>query len=164
MYKQIIIVRHGKSSWTNFNLSDHDRPLDERGLKDGPFMANLLAEKGYFPQRLITSTAVRAKATAHFFSERFGIVPEDERSLYHGLPQNYIDQIKLLDENVNTAALFGHNPGITLIANQIKPGSTDNIPTCGIIIATMNLQTPWHKIRFEDMNLKTILVPKNYAP
>ena len=67
MYKQVIIVRHGKSSWANFTISDHDRPLDERGIKDSPFMANWLSELGFFPQRLITSTAVRAKSTARFF-------------------------------------------------------------------------------------------------
>ncbi|HMT51890.1 MAG: histidine phosphatase family protein [Saprospiraceae bacterium] len=164
MYKQVIIVRHGKSSWANFTISDHDRPLDERGIKDSPFMANWLSELGFFPQRLITSTAVRAKSTARFFSDKFGITPDEDRNLYHGLPQNYLDQINLLDEKINTVALFGHNPGITIIANQIKPGCTDNIPTCGIIIATMEIQIPWHKITFEDMELKTILVPKNYVP
>ena len=74
MYKQVIIVRHGKSSWANFTISDHDRPLDERGIKDSPFMANWLSELGFFPQRLITSTAVRAKSTARFFSDKFGII------------------------------------------------------------------------------------------
>ncbi|MBK8627403.1 MAG: hypothetical protein IPN86_18100 [Saprospiraceae bacterium] len=53
MIKKIIIVRHAKSSWTDFSISDFDRPLDERGLTDAPVMAELLKDNGHFPQKII---------------------------------------------------------------------------------------------------------------
>jgi phosphohistidine phosphatase len=164
MTKKIIIVRHAKSSWTDIGLSDFDRPLDERGLRDAPVMADLLKETGHFPEKLISSSAVRAKSTAHYFSKVFDIPVETTRELYHGEPENYIDQLNLLNETTLSIALFGHNPGITYLANLIKPGVTDNIPTCGIIIAEMPKNILWKDVSWSKMKLISILTPKNPHP
>jgi len=36
--KKITLIRHAKSDWNN-NFSDFDRPLNNRGLRDAPFMS-----------------------------------------------------------------------------------------------------------------------------
>jgi phosphohistidine phosphatase len=162
--KKIIIVRHAKSSWTDFSLSDFQRPLDQRGLNDAPVMAEVLREAGHYPQKIVSSSAVRAKSTAAFFSKTFQIDVEEADSLYHGLPNDYLDQIKQLSEDVQCVAFFGHNPGITFIANDIQSGITDNIPTCGIIVAEMPLDVAWQKTTWSKMKLKHILTPKDPYP
>lgn len=164
MSKKIIIIRHAKSSWSDFNISDFDRPLDERGLRDAPIMANLLKETGHHPQKLISSAANRAQSTAKYFSKVFDLPIEITKELYHGEPGNYIDQLMDLDNTVHCVALFGHNPGITHIANLIQRGSTDNVPTCGIIIAETIDDTTWQKISWKNMRLINILTPKNPHP
>jgi phosphohistidine phosphatase len=164
MTKKIIIVRHAKSSWTDFNLSDFDRPLDERGLTDAPAMAALLKDTGYVPQKLISSSAVRAKSTANFFANVFGLPLETTEDLYHGEPDDFLEQLALLHEDVSCVALFGHNPGITYLANLIKQAVTDNIPTCGMIICEMPPQTAWKKAKWSKMKLISILTPKNPYP
>lgn len=158
--KKVIIVRHAKSSWTDFSLSDFDRPLDNRGHHDAPIMAARLKEEGHIPQRIITSNATRAKTTARYFSQVFDVPVEEARDLYHGLAEDYLDIIKTLDENVECVALFGHNPGITFLANLIKMGSTDNIPTCGIVIAEVKGPI-WAKTEWEDLRLIGIMTPKD---
>lgn len=161
MTKKIIIIRHAKSSWTDFNLSDFDRTLDDRGLKDAPVMAIRLKEAGHFPDKIITSSAVRAKNTAAYFAKTFSINQEETRLLYHGEPEDYMEQIHMLDENISCIALFGHNPGITHIANLIKPGVTDNLPTCGIIIAEMDGKIKWNNADWDKLKLINIMTPKN---
>ena len=161
MTKKIIIIRHAKSSWTDFSLSDFDRTLDDRGLKDAPVMANRLKEAGHIPNKIITSSAVRAKNTAAYFANALSINKEETRLLYHGEPEDYLEQIQLLDETISCIALVGHNPGITHIANLIKPGVTDNIPTCGIIIAEMDGKIKWNDTDWGKLKLLNIMAPKN---
>lgn len=158
--KKVIIIRHAKSSWTDFSLSDFDRPLDKRGNDDALHMAARLKDAGHNPQRFITSNALRAKSTAKYFSDEFGIPIEESRNLYHGLQDDYLDIIKSMDKDVECVALFGHNPGITFIANLIKMGSTDNIPTCGIVIAEVK-SADWANSEWDNMNLIRIMTPKD---
>jgi len=70
--KQLLLIRHAKSSWTNIGQEDFERPLNERGIRDAPLMAKKLIEKNYKPDALISSTAVRALETATFFAEVMG--------------------------------------------------------------------------------------------
>jgi phosphohistidine phosphatase len=162
--KKIIIVRHAKSSWSDFSLSDFERPLDKRGLNDAPVMAQLLKDAGHFPQKIVSSSAVRAKSTAGYFSDTFRIPVELVDSLYHGQPNDYLDQIVQLPENIQCVAFFGHNPGITYIANDIQSGVTDNVPTCGIIVAEMPIDVEWKNAHWAKMKLKYILTPKDPYP
>ena len=37
--KELIIVRHCKSSWSDLSLRDYDRPLNKRGERDGNIMS-----------------------------------------------------------------------------------------------------------------------------
>ena len=43
--KTLIIIRHSKSSWKDHSLSDFDRPLNKRGIKDAKKMSFELSEK-----------------------------------------------------------------------------------------------------------------------
>ena len=58
--KTLTLVRHAKSSWHDTNLSDRERPLNKRGLRDAPIMARRAVEAGIRPSLIIASPAVRA--------------------------------------------------------------------------------------------------------
>lgn len=64
--KQLLLVRHAKSSWANSGQSDFDRPLNERGHKDAPMMAKRIMDRGIHIDLVISSNAVRALTTAHY--------------------------------------------------------------------------------------------------
>lgn len=157
--KKIIIVRHAKSSWGDFGLSDFNRPLDARGLRDAPEMASKLKKQGHRLDKIISSDALRAKSTAKYFSEEFNVPLSEMHSLYHGEPDDYLNILASLDDQVDCVAMFGHNPGITEIANIIKAGCTTNIPTCGIIILEYNSKL-WLGIDWFKMKMLGIMTPK----
>lgn len=158
--KTIVFVRHAKSSWTDINMSDFDRPLDDRGLHDAPVMAKRLAAEGLEIGLLITSAANRARSTAKYFEKELGLPLEETRDLYHGMPEDYLQQIHMADDNIAGLALFGHNPGITYLANMIEADCTDNVPTCGVIIATSDADR-WRDVDFGNMRLIKMMVPKD---
>ena len=67
--KTVLILRHAKSSWEFDDLADHDRPLKSRGKEDAEKMGLFIRDKDLAPQRIISSTAARARKTAQFVAD-----------------------------------------------------------------------------------------------
>ena len=78
----LVLVRHAKSDWGHPGLADHNRPLNDRGLRDAPVLAQRLAATGFRPDRLLTSTALRARTTAGFFADALGVAADAREELY----------------------------------------------------------------------------------
>jgi phosphohistidine phosphatase len=78
-------MRHAKSGWDNPELSDHDRPLNPRGLRDAPRMAACLIRHGRVPDSITSSTAIRAEHTARLVAEacRIQAPVRTTAALYH---------------------------------------------------------------------------------
>jgi phosphohistidine phosphatase len=134
--KSVILVRHAKSSWDSIDLSDFDRPLNDRGKKDAPEMAKRLQKHNVSIDAFISSPAKRARKTAELFAKELNkdksdIIFIDE--LYHAAPNVFDSVIRKADDRFNCIAIFSHNPGITefvnTLTNKIK---TDNMPTCAV--------------------------------
>jgi phosphohistidine phosphatase len=143
--KTLLIVRHAKSSWDSAIISDIDRPLNERGKRDAPAMAQRLVKAGVKIDLFVSSPAKRAGATAEFFAREFGRKGKNEVSvadilfvpeLYHASPQVFTEVIAGLDDSYNSAAMFSHNPGITSFVNTLTAVRVDNMPTCGVFAVT----------------------------
>ena len=133
--KTLLLVRHAKSSWDNYGISDHDRPLDKRGLRDAPFMANLIKEKGIVPELLLSSTAERAMMTAKFFADVFDLPHADidsRNSLYLCWVDDLDSAIRALPDDLDTVFVFNHNPTLEYLAGEYSKGNIDRFPTCAI--------------------------------
>jgi phosphohistidine phosphatase len=160
--KTIVFVRHAKSSWDDFRLTDFERPLDARGTHDAPMMAKKLKKEGIHADIIYSSPAVRALTTAQYFASEFGLKIRQESNLYHGFPQHYLGVIQSLKEDISGVMLFGHNPGLTHVANEIERGCIDNLPTCGIVIAQASESLDWQDVDYNKMKLVKILYPKMF--
>ena len=133
--KTLLVVRHAKSSWDDADMKDFDRPLNDRGRRDAPVMAQRLIKDGVSIDRFISSPAKRARQTADFFAEAYGIkhreiqfIPE----LYHATPEIFRTVVTGLDDKDESVAIFSHNPGITAFANILSTIRLDNMPTCAV--------------------------------
>lgn len=134
--RTLFLVRHAKSSWDNPGLRDFNRPLNERGLRDAPRMAQLLVKQSVKPDLLVSSPAKRALATALFFAAAFDIPDEAvlrEQDIYEAGPMDILRIISRLPDSARTVLLFGHNPTFTEVANRFSENMIDNIPTCGLV-------------------------------
>ena len=69
--KTLYLIRHAKSSWDDHDLSDFQRTLNNRGLKDAPLIVKFLKGNNIVPDLIITSPAVRALSTAEIFADEF---------------------------------------------------------------------------------------------
>lgn len=134
--KLLFLVRHAKSDWANEFISDIDRPLNARGYRDAAFMSELLDRRGYQPELMLSSPAIRAVSTALIFSRHFNYpvskLQLNER-LYEAAPSTYVDIVAALPNDVKSAMIFGHNPTITAVAAELSGIPFENISTCGIV-------------------------------
>ncbi len=146
--KTVVIVRHGKSSWEDPFLPDHQRPLAKRGLKDAPKMGARLAEWGPPVDRVISSSALRALATAELVTGQMGLPWDEiqvEDALYHATETELLELIWEQEDYLDGLMLFGHNPGMTYLVNDLSDLDLDNLPTCGVAILQFNVES-WSEI------------------
>ncbi|HJV20933.1 MAG TPA: histidine phosphatase family protein [Sediminibacterium sp.] len=147
--KELLVIRHAKSSWANPGQDDFDRPLNERGHKDAAEMAKQLVKKGIKIDRFISSPAVRALTTAEYFARAFHQKPAaivQAKELYLAPASVYDKVIKAIPNELNTVAVFAHNPGITDFVQGTETARIDNMPTCAIFGIRLHTND-WAKVR-----------------
>ncbi|WP_119844166.1 histidine phosphatase family protein [Reichenbachiella sp. MSK19-1] len=160
--KRLIIVRHAKSSWDDASLTDHDRPLAKRGMRDAPRMAEYLCRYLDRPDMVLTSTAIRARQTADYFTQALGTLPHQVRetsALFHAGPSEISAVLSQLPPSTQSVMLFGHNPGFTDFVNQLTAENIENIPTCGVAVISLQLGD-WQDVRSATGQLEHYFYPK----
>jgi len=144
----VALVRHAKSDWGDPDLPDHDRPLNERGKRDAPAQAARMVFTGFWPEVILSSTAVRARATAQAFADEFGADVDLQPDLYGA-------SAGVLLRAIETAGLAGaasvmvvaHDPGITDLAYLLSSERIDHMPTCAMAAFDWE-DDDWHLIDF----------------
>jgi phosphohistidine phosphatase len=161
--KKLFIVRHAKSSWDDPDLDDFDRPLNTRGKRNAPEIGKRLAMRGVNPDLIITSPAKRAAATARRIAEEISYPKSKiikEENFYHGTIQEVITIVQKLEDHVNSLMIFGHNPGLTDLANYLSSADIYNIPTCGVVEIDFDIAS-WKMLGSKTGKLINFDFPKN---
>lgn len=164
--KTLIIVRHAKSSWGAPTLKDHDRALNERGLRDAPFMGSVLAKRGVKPSRILSSSATRAHETAKYFALALGFPVEEidvRPELYNADAWEILNIVTKLDDADDLVLLFGHNPTLTQVVNSFTEQYLDNVPTCGTNAIGFEVEH-WFDASAKNGRLLYQEFPKVYFP
>lgn len=131
--KKLLLIRHAKAVHDNA-YKDFERPLTDRGIKDAEFMAEKLQEEKVVPQALVTSPAIRTKATADIFSEFLSLSkPKEERRIYEATRITLLDVINELDNKYDFLGLVGHNPTIEELSKYLTKVPL-GFPTCGVAL------------------------------
>ncbi|MFN7037248.1 MAG: SixA phosphatase family protein [Bellilinea sp.] len=134
--KNLLLMRHAKSSFKEGEMPDFERPLSKRGEKDAPRMGKLLKDKNLVPDLILSSTAARASRTAELVAEKCGYKGEIlyTQSLYLGEPEAYLEALRDLKEEdggLQTVLVIGHNPGLESLL-QTLTDHLDCLPTSAI--------------------------------
>ena len=136
MSKQLLLMRHAKSSWSDEGLSDFERPLNKRGLRVAPQMAEFIHLQGLTPDLIVSSSACRAKMTAELFVGNCKDVVEEQlnftKDFYHAPAEVYCDFVgRFSDESVEKLLFVGHNPGMEELVEQLS-GVWEVMPTAAV--------------------------------
>ncbi|WP_017258975.1 SixA phosphatase family protein [Pedobacter arcticus] len=165
MSKKILLVRHAKSDWADLNLSDFNRPLNPRGLKDSVEMAGRVAMQKLIPQRLVSSPALRAISTCELMAKSWNKETQEidlEPKIYEANTQQLLKIVNNFDNNDDYIALFGHNNGITDLAVYLTDADLFNIPTCGVALIEFPFDD-WKEVSKHNGDLVAYDYPKHEA-
>ncbi len=112
--KTLVLIRHSEAEESSEDLSDFKRTLTNSGKKDAAKTAAVLLKQKILPQVIVSSPALRALATAHIFTEALSLGDvETDSEIYEANVNTLLRVISQLDNQFDTIALVGHNPGIS---------------------------------------------------
>jgi phosphohistidine phosphatase len=148
--KELLVLRHAKSSWKDLSLRDFDRPLNKRGKMDAPRMGKLLAEQDLVPDLIITSAAVRARLTAEAVAETSGYNAEifETSELYMAMPEDYIAVLNQVQDSNTLVMVVGHNPGIEDLIEDLT-GEWYRMPTAALAHIQLDIDS-WQSLDAES--------------
>ena len=111
--RQLLLLRHAKSSWDDAATPDRDRPLNARGRRSAAVMRQAMRDLGLVPDVVLVSTARRTMETLEAL-EPWDDTPliEPLDSLYLAEPMQLIAALHGVAETVRSVLLIGHNPGM----------------------------------------------------
>jgi len=162
--KLLYLIRHAKSSWDDPSLRDHDRPLNKRGKRDAPLMANVLKKKGIKPDLIYSSTAERALEFAKVIAEILDFKKKkivSTKDLYMADVKEMLGILRSVEDSAKTVFMVSHNPYITEFANSLCNYNLDNIPTSGVFCIEFDVKK-WKDIDLGKGKFVSFDYPKKY--
>lgn len=110
--KRLILIRHAKSSWDFGGLSDHERPLNDRGIRSCGHIGQWLLDQNFIPDEVLCSTAQRCRETHEHIAAKMGLnAPVSHlQNLYHASAESLLACLR--SAQGDTVMMLAHNPGI----------------------------------------------------
>jgi phosphohistidine phosphatase len=170
--KRLILLRHAKSAWPD-DVPDHDRPLAPRGRRDAPAAGRWLRQSDYVPDRVLCSTARRARETWKLAEEKLGAHPAtvSEDRVYGASSADLMALACQTSADVRTLLIVGHDPAmrdLTLELASGQPGDTEpaalsrvraKYPTAAI--AVLSFSGNWSKLSPGQAQLTHFVTPSD---
>lgn len=159
---RLILMRHAKSDWRT-GLSDHERPLNDRGRSSGSGLGAWLRDNGYLPDQVLCSSATRTGQTLLALGLPEGIPTTFTRNLY--LAEAEEMHAALRGAEARCVLMIGHNPGIAELAAQLVSAPPEHhrfadYPTGATLVVDFDAMG-WNDIGWHDGQPIDFLVPKD---
>lgn len=139
--RTLLVFRHGKSDWDGDHDSDHERPLNDRGVRSARLMGRVLSARGIEPDAMISSTAVRAHTTAELAREaggwRAGVTLEPR--LYDSSPGEALS-VAAGAPDLERVMLVGHQPTWSQLVLLVS-GSEAELKTADVAVIEADIAT-----------------------
>lgn len=140
--KQLVLLRHAKSSWDDPLLEDFDRPLAKRGREAAKRVAEWFKDRQVRPDLVLSSPSARTRETLNLIRGSLGPSPTIvyEKRIYLAKMDDLLDRIRKASDDVGTLLVIGHNPGLQELALALMPASAkagrkklaDKFPTAAL--------------------------------
>ncbi|MCP5086457.1 MAG: histidine phosphatase family protein [Rhodobacteraceae bacterium] len=170
--KTLLLMRHGKSSWDNPLLADHDRPLADRGEKAAARMGQWLADEGLKPDAVILSSALRVTQTWAGVQKQLGIplTVRPDRDLYMISAYSLLQTILRQGGTAETLIVVNHEPTLSHLSEMLaKPPVAQecarafvSFPTAAIARFEFDIKN-WSDLRQRQADFSQFVRPKQLA-
>lgn len=135
--KVVIAIRHAKAAWTEPEVKDHLRILDQQGVVDAEKLGQFLLQEGIAPDVVLSSSAIRAARTAAIIVDNLELpssIIERKDLLYNASAEVILSVVQSVDPAKNIVMIVAHNPGISSFVSLVTDGSPVNMGTCDVVV------------------------------
>jgi phosphohistidine phosphatase len=165
--RTVVLLRHGKSSWSDSTLADIDRPLAPRGERASRKLAKYIRRKRIKPALVLCSSSLRTRQTLEAVEASLGkhcaveVLPQ----LYAASGQELLERLQALPESVSSVMLIGHNPGLHSLALVLASRGADlpkleaKFPT-GALATLILYSESWTAVGGGEGELVDYVVPR----
>ncbi|MEN8179756.1 MAG: histidine phosphatase family protein [Pseudomonadota bacterium] len=167
MARELLILRHGKSDWSE-DADDFHRPLKDRGKRAAQRTGVWLEQQGLLPDYIISSPAVRALETARKISKAMGMDSrqiKQEQAIYAASLSELLGVLGNCPKKAGRVMIVGHNPGFENLLTHLSktriplPKDANLLPTA--TLARLKLPDDWRGLKAGCGELQSITRPKN---
>lgn len=156
--KTLFLLRHAKAIADGGSMTDEDRPLSEKGIKDSKKLASKLHKRAYNFDLILTSPAIRTITTAQLVANRLGYKQKliaVDKHIYLATLENLLTVIVSVHKKVDSLLLVGHNPSISSLAWYLA-GEPISMPTCALLELKFEIKN-WEQINANTLIKLTLL-------
>lgn len=159
--KTLLLLRHGKSDWDADYAEDHDRPLATRGRAAASLMGRFLSESHQVPDRVVSSSALRASMSVRLAAEAGGwsCPLETTEELYGSTPEGVLTVIRGCDDSRVRFLLAGHEPAWSELAGMLIGRASLKFPTATIARIDLEIEK-WKDAEFGLGTLVWLMPPR----
>ncbi len=171
--RRLVLLRHAKSAWPD--VPDRERPLAPRGQRDAAAAGRWLRKSGCVPDRVVCSTARRARETWDLAADKLRAQPQVafEQRVYGASAEELLALARTTPSQARTLLIVGHDPAmheLTLELAGAEPGGQSDalgrarlkFPTAAI--AVLAFTGPWGKLTAGQARLAEFVTPAEYLP
>ena len=125
------------------------------GNGDAPRIGKHLCQEGLIPDRILTSSAKRARKTANKVAKSSGYTGKVKKldALYDTVPGVYFETLQALPDKYQRVMVVGHNPTMEQLVNYLT-GEIKRMPTAALAHIELPIQQ-WNAL---DLHTKGTLV------
>lgn len=159
--RQLLLLRHAKSSWDDRSLPDFERPLNDRGRRAAPLIGREMKRRGVNPDSILSSPATRTRETVDLVVAAAGLnapVRFDER-IYEASVGDLLAVIADMDDAAGRVLLVGHNPGLENLLARFT-GELRPVPTAALAALAVDAER-WRDVPAASARLEWFVKPRD---
>lgn len=145
----LLLLRHGEAETRAASGLDHERTLTRRGMLEAARTGRRCLERGWLPQRVLASPALRARATAEAVARELGLPAhaiELREPLYLADVEALLGEIAAVDASLEVLMMVGHNPGLSDLAAALAPDHALPVLGTGTVCALEFAAPSWSEL------------------
>jgi phosphohistidine phosphatase len=168
--RELLLLRHGKSSSWDSVDGDFDRTLTEQGQQHVKRVALYLQQNNLIPDFILSSPAQRAIHTATIVCQSLGIDPDTihvNSQIYNAQYEDLLNVIAQCSQQSYRVLLVGHNPSLEELVTFLSSNSTQQYNNQNHLSPSslVHLQTEeeWSKLHTSGAHLLSVTHSRSLA-
>jgi len=157
--KTLLLARHAEADPAALDMTDHDRPLNDRGVRAAHAMAQRLLDEGIRVQQVVASPAIRARGTADAYASAFDLPVIENTALYVAWdsPSGILTAASSLNDDLDVVLLVGHAPGMASAVTRLTDSLVE-LPTGAVAECSVEVDS-WGELVNGSARLARLFLP-----